>query len=418
MKFIYSIMLICFCISQNIAAQELLPPEGQEKIVRSGSIRSLDANGTLKYWQQATIDYDSYGRDTFQILWGWENEEWYRTESWKIRYNEQSLEDLEIKYRWLNEEWDPFERDSFYYNDDNSLAIQIESSMDEGEWLDYRTIEYEYNEHGNTTLKVAQYFANGEWGNQQKYIYEYDLNQNLILETLYKWNNDDWELDKRYTYTYDPDNQMIEKLYEAQISGEIYQLENYTYDYEEGRLTSMTTQLMGSEDWMLSEKIYYYYDEENINIRDEKFKYKDDQWVVFEKIFREYTRDGRILNIETHNLRNDEWYIAIFDEMFYDTLTVLGVEYEIASLYEQKAIWPNPVSNYFIIPLDLKIPSDVIIQLYSVEGRKISDIYNNFLPQGYNEIRIQRAGLHIKGGWYFLRINAGNKSEIKPIIFE
>ena len=76
--------------------------------------------------------------------------------------------------------------------------------------------------------------------------------------------------------------------------------------------------------------------------------------------------------------------------------------------------YPNPFNASTLIRYTLPEPSDVIIQIYDILGRKIETIIDNKQPAGYHQV-IWDAKDH-SSGMYFYRIQAGEYSDTKKMV--
>ena len=67
-------------------------------------------------------------------------------------------------------------------------------------------------------------------------------------------------------------------------------------------------------------------------------------------------------------------------------------------------IYPMPVNNTFTISYPLDKTSDLLISIYSVEGKKVADLYNQTAMQGENRFTFNVDYLHLKPGMYFVKV--------------
>lgn len=82
----------------------------------------------------------------------------------------------------------------------------------------------------------------------------------------------------------------------------------------------------------------------------------------------------------------------------------------------QLSITPNPVAATAVIRFTNSERRSIIIELFDVSGRKIKNIFNGITDKGAQTITFSRGGL--KGGIYFLHLNAGKWNDIKKVLIE
>lgn len=75
---------------------------------------------------------------------------------------------------------------------------------------------------------------------------------------------------------------------------------------------------------------------------------------------------------------------------------------------------PNPTNNAATLSFTLTSPSQVVIDLYNVEGRKVGNIHQGLLQAGKNEIRMQLD--NYSPGMYLVSISDGIKKQFLNLI--
>lgn len=75
---------------------------------------------------------------------------------------------------------------------------------------------------------------------------------------------------------------------------------------------------------------------------------------------------------------------------------------------------PNPTNNGTTLSFTLTSPSQVVIDLYNVEGRKVGNIHQGLLQAGKNEIRMQLD--NYSPGMYLVSISDGIKKQFLNLI--
>ena len=77
--------------------------------------------------------------------------------------------------------------------------------------------------------------------------------------------------------------------------------------------------------------------------------------------------------------------------------------------------YPNPIDDYATISFELIKSSDVMIQLYDLNGKLLKVVCNNLYPVGVNQVTLGKG--NFKPGLYILRVSSNqSKSYIKVFI--
>ena len=94
--------------------------------------------------------------------------------------------------------------------------------------------------------------------------------------------------------------------------------------------------------------------------------------------------------------------------------SAVGVEDEsIPSSFEVYANYPNPFSGSTAIPYDLAQTSQVLIELYSITGERITTLVDELQSAGRHKVQFD-AG-HLASGIYLYRVTAGNRRRVGRI---
>jgi photosystem II stability/assembly factor-like uncharacterized protein len=79
-------------------------------------------------------------------------------------------------------------------------------------------------------------------------------------------------------------------------------------------------------------------------------------------------------------------------------------------------VYPNPIKDQFTLEITLKEDSNIVILLSSINGKKISKIFDGKVLKGKQKIDLNNNNL--SKGIYFLRIKTKDKQIVKKIIIE
>lgn len=84
------------------------------------------------------------------------------------------------------------------------------------------------------------------------------------------------------------------------------------------------------------------------------------------------------------------------------------IEKENAKNFSLGQNFPNPYINETTIPFYLNQPSDVILDIYDLQGKKLSSITRNSLPEGDHTILLDMQALDLPTGNYAYQLEVKN----------
>lgn len=126
---------------------------------------------------------------------------------------------------------------------------------------------------------------------------------------------------------------------------------------------------------------------------------------------------------------NDQPHISYkFLQTDIDTQSIFGLKYAkgtFVGVEEYKGgktkktpelkLFPNPCSGLLNIEYSMQEAGEAEISIYDVTGRVVREIANEYFSTGHHNRTFDARGL--PPGVYFIRLDAGNHSEIKKVIF-
>jgi hypothetical protein len=85
--------------------------------------------------------------------------------------------------------------------------------------------------------------------------------------------------------------------------------------------------------------------------------------------------------------------------------------------FELKQNYPNPFNPKTVIRYQLNSNSNVLLSVFDVNGKKITNLVNSFQFKGNYSISFNASDFNISSGIYFYRIKAGNLSKTQKMIY-
>lgn len=106
---------------------------------------------------------------------------------------------------------------------------------------------------------------------------------------------------------------------------------------------------------------------------------------------------------------------SIYRRLLSESTGINFISSEIPSNYSLFQNYPNPFNPSTNIKYQISKNSFVILKVYDLLGREISTLVNELQKAGVYEIQFSNSGL--TSGIYFYRMQAGNYSETKKMVY-
>jgi hypothetical protein len=97
------------------------------------------------------------------------------------------------------------------------------------------------------------------------------------------------------------------------------------------------------------------------------------------------------------------------------TTPVTDITDDPAKLYLK--LYPNPVATGATLELNMPESGTVQVDLFSISGQKIQNLYNGFMQQGKSSLSVLRESLP-PGSIYVLRVQTKNRSGFIKMVFQ
>lgn len=185
-----------------------------------------------------------------------------------------------------------------------------------------------YDEEDKLVLEVAQILSNDIWVDSRKTIYYYNEDKQLIKKETYSYSDKDWELTDSIIYKYNLRGKMIENIQRLKIE----------------------------DTWTDYLKYNFFYDENDNDTLEIKWKYIDNKWEYFYKIEKVWKNKEKVQTI-LYMIYDNDWLQKTKNIYTYNSLNLL-----------------DNILTYAWINYDWMYSSRVLY-LYDENNRLIEQIY-------------------------------------------
>lgn len=114
-------------------------------------------------------------------------------------------------------------------------------------------------------------------------------------------------------------------------------------------------------------------------------------------------------------VKNDS--TTILNVMLSPVSTVVKKEENSPEKFTLYQNYPNPFNPSTTIKYQLNKNSNVLLELYDISGKLITNLVNHYQTKGIYEVHLNATDLKLSSGIYFYRLTTNNNSEIKKMIF-
>jgi len=87
-------------------------------------------------------------------------------------------------------------------------------------------------------------------------------------------------------------------------------------------------------------------------------------------------------------------------------------------LKDMLSVYPNPVNDIFEVKLDLLQNSDVKIEVYDVNGRMITNLFEGQQPAGEFRYQLESTKSNLSTGTYFLKVNVNDQVQTTKLFIK
>ena len=98
-------------------------------------------------------------------------------------------------------------------------------------------------------------------------------------------------------------------------------------------------------------------------------------------------------------------------------VNIVGIEDQLPDPVSIRPIYPNPVSEEFVLQYDLLQPANTRVELLSMEGKVLSVIENEWQDQGEHSLKWNRS-YGLASGVYFVRVSVDGFQAVQKVILQ
>ena len=317
---------------------------------------------------------NSSGNPTEDFLQEWDGIQWI--DEFKHDY-EYSVEQLLTRQTWSawNDEWEYINRHSWVYNESFEVADTFRQWDPLNErWVNNSLSTFDYDNITGNIIYEIQQDPEGEinWVNNFKFSYSHNSAGNITERIHQNWEDGAWVNDRRDLYVYNDEEQFTAFIIENWIQGEWTNFiqQNYTFDGA-GNLIDCTTQHWNGDEWENSTRSQWTFDGAMYYTELIEQFWEGGSWVNNWRSLPEWDSNGNAIDIIVQNWVAGEWRNWSRCISNYETFTGIETEASITRDFELKQNYPNPFNPSTVIAFELKIRSEVLLEIYDVAGRRI-----------------------------------------------
>ena len=121
--------------------------------------------------------------------------------------------------------------------------------------------------------------------------------------------------------------------------------------------------------------------------------------------------NGHVRPIWTSTLNGGTIYTAIVDTIYVGINRISDIAPSSYSLHQN---YPNPFNPSTKIKFEINKSGDIVLNVYDVTGKIVSEIVNEYLTAGTYEVTFD--GNNLPSGVYFYQLRAGEFTDTKKLI--
>lgn len=354
---------------------------------------------------RTTNTYDNRGNqltDLYEVL---VNNTWVSGSRNTFTYDDNDNLLSGLREVWLNGAWVNTLRTTYGYDINGQAKTVLIESWENNAWQNLSRTGYSYDLTGKLTIALLETWENNSWVNRTRIIRGYDIYGNMLASSYQQWKNGAWENISRSNYNYDNSGRITMQMSEnwQNNSWLNVSLTRYTFDGQ-GNLLSTITELWQNESWVNKTKITSVYDNQNNAQSGTLERWTDNQWVRAVGSIPFYYNNMRdVEELFASSAYARYWYVTGLEDQ-----GIGDIDFNLSQNY------PNPFNPSTAINFNLPVAGAVSLEVYSLQGEKISTLVNSELPSG-KHIYIFDA-TNFPSGTYFYRLTTEKGSISKKML--
>ena len=308
-------------------------------------------------YEKVAYEYDWMGMPSVILTRKWENGTWVNEEIQNCTYNDDGTPDEFIIQEWENGAWVNEGKENYTYTDDVTRILYSEWS---GVWNAEDLITITYSMDGFEM--VEQYMQQGAWQNEARELAAYNDDFNVATEIFQEWEDNSWVNEFRMTYNYE---------------GLVYT--SIMYDSWE-------------DDWEISGKIEYNYDNNGNATQATAFGIMDGEWVSIVGIASVTIQMPYAFN------EKNKTYLASEVSVEYADITLSTNEMTDNASFK---LYPNPANGM----ISVNGEGFEKAEIYNIAGQKVMESNNA-------QIDVEA----LQSGVYMVKVFGNGSSEMLRVV--
>lgn len=352
------------------------------------------------------ISRDASGNITEELTRVYTGGSWQNQNRTTYTYNTSNKITQVVKQNWMSGSWNNSSKEVSVY-DGNKLTEFTTFYWSSGAWTENTKNIYQYNSNGDCNVTINKNHSGSTWNNESKIEVEYDGNHRATQLIYFSWSASTWHDLQKLLITYNSSGKKKEILYQAKSGSSWNDELKVKYSYEDGLLTTYSSQNFVSSTWENLIKKTYTYTSTTKKIKTVTYadwNMGESDWKNKRKLNVEYNSDKEISNFydETWNSggyweKNSTCKKYNFKYGSYGSTNVKDL-----TLQADCNVYPNPTATDLNVNIQWKNPQPFKVTIYDLNGRMMS-------TKDYEQATQSQILIHTQDfatGTYFLKIIA------------
>lgn len=352
--------------------------------------RDISAEDWITYRKTESVWSGTNLLENIEYVYDYYSKECLPTYKNEKTYNSHGdlLTETTLKWDVATVDWIPDTRRLYQYSESDLITLSQSDTWSKtaNEWQGNQKYEYDYNEREQTTLIASYTYSSSlsNWIGNYKYVYAFDERGRTILNTSFTFDATAiaWIGKSKSEYTYNESTGTIyteTSSWSTNTNEWIKSTKSETTWDKYGNIILNTSSVwdVDSQNWILNQKLEQEFNENNKPLGHQFVGWDKDlnDWKKYNWTKLVYNQADLIEEISCYvGNENNEWNSTSSTLYYYSLLnqetTSLNNEY--ASCI---SVYPNPVSENFIVNLPVAIKTPALLQIVDLNGKCIMSDY-------------------------------------------